>query len=143
MTAVCPQCGSAKVGSADVVHELSIITCSNCGWPGLYRDLLMVDTSRDALVEVQQALDIAAEVSSAYLKCLAECAGRSIGLSMVDAGIVGAKDTQSLTRLIKAACRGAHKATLDEVEQIQKEYQDARRSNETRPGEAGRLPGDR
>jgi len=133
MTAVCPRCASAKIDSGISLNSAGDYTeghntsdrvvCLDCGWSGLRKELLVLGKP-GGIVDVQQALDIAADVASAYLKGLAELAARPIGLAMVGSGVVGAKDTPSLTRLIKAACHGAYKATLDEVEQIQKEYQD-------------------
>ena len=144
---VCPQCASAKVASYDLSedpgrHDPRGIVCLSCGWLGLPEKLLVAEESGEVIGSVQQALDIAAEVASEYMKCLAKYAARPIGSAMVEAGMVGNRDTKSLTRLIKAACQGAHRATLNEVEQIQKEYQDARR-NAVELGEAGRVPGDR
>lgn len=140
MTAVCPRCASAKIDSGPpILGDYTEVgageraVCLDCGWSGLRKELLVLGKP-SGIVDVQQALDIAADVASAYLKGLAELAARPIGLAMVGSGVVGAKDTPSLTRLIKAACHGAYKATLDEVEQIQKEYQDERFT--AKPGEA-------
>lgn len=135
MTAVCPQCASAKVdgGYVEIHNVLAHVDCLNCGWSGTREELLTINES-EVPASIQQALDTAADVSSTYLRKLAESAAQPIGLAMVGAGVVGAKDTQSLTRLIKAACQGAHRATLDEIELIQKEYQDGRLT--AKPGEA-------
>ncbi len=50
-------------------------------------------------------------------------AAQPLGLAMIQSGMVGQKDKKSLTRMIRAATLGAFKATLDEVEKIQKESQ--------------------
>lgn len=133
---ICPQCASAKVDDVRVIGRDSDVACANCGWAGKRKDLLGVDAEK---VKVDRGiigldgeatpLEIANEVSTAYMRLLAKQAGRFIGLALVQSGMVGIKDLRSLARLIKAACRGAHTATLDEVGKIQEEAQDARRSN--------------
>jgi hypothetical protein len=133
---VCPECASAKVELGDLVGDEMEATCSNCGWKGKHKDLIGAGAKENQIVQGAMSIDdpsvalaIAKEVSVSYMRLLAKHAGQAIGLAMVQSGMVGAKDPQSLTRLIKAACGGAHKATLEEVENIQKELQDAKRSN--------------
>lgn len=116
---ICPQCGSAKVEASVVVGGEARATCSNCGWLGKRKDLL---NSGD----VPSALEIAESVALEYLRLLAKLVGQPMGLAMVQAGIVGAKDSAVLGRLIKAGCKGAHKATLEEVEKIQEELRNER-----------------
>jgi len=126
---VCPVCASAKVGHDSlIVGRSGDAACANCGWKGKHKDLLVAQGTL-TIGDASAALDIAREVSTTYMHLLAEHAGLLIGACIMRSGIIGAKDTQSLARLIKAACTGAHKATLDEVENIQKELQDAKRSN--------------
>jgi len=118
---VCPKCAVAKIGVGELLGGVVRVACAGCGWVGKYSDLLTIggpDLS---------ATEIAEEVSIAYLRLLAQYVGRPMGLAMAQAGIVGAQDPQQLGRLIKAACHGAHKATLDEVEKIQREYRDGKR----------------
>lgn len=124
---LCPKCGSGKTELGDLVGDDMKATCTNCGWEGTHKDLISAEDAKEAnlgeLTQPDQALGIAEEVSKAYMNLLAQHAGQPIGLAMVSAGIVGLKDGKRLARLIRAACLGAHKATLEEVEDIQKEIQ--------------------
>jgi hypothetical protein len=99
-----------------------LVSCSSCGWRGEYKDLV---TAEAPDIEPDK---VAEEVSMEYLRLLSKYTGRPMGLSMVQAGIVGAKEPRYLSRLIRAACLGAHRATLEEVEKIQKELSDEARS---------------
>ena len=73
------------------------------------------------------ALGIAQEVAKNYLLMLSEEASGAIGRAMVRAGVVGGKeDPKDLGRIIRAATMAAHKATLTEIEDIQKEKQHGR-----------------
>lgn len=56
-----------------------------------------------------------------YMKLLYAAASQVIGQCILQAGLVGRRDTKNLARMIRAACRGAHKATLDEAEAIAEE----------------------
>lgn len=131
---ICPVCASAKVDQVKLVGLDVEVACSNCGWQGRGKDLIEAgvreqQVMRKALSTGDRTLftDIAAEVSAVYLTLLAKYAGRPIGLALMEAGLVGGKDKKSMARLLRAACSGAHKATLDEIEKMQEEVQDARR----------------
>jgi hypothetical protein len=134
---VCPSCGSGKVDRViKLVGQDINAACANCGWSGKYGDLIYTATKVgcvapgvNLLDDMVEALGIAQEVSLTYMRLLAKDVGRPIGKAMLQSGVVGAKDTKSMARLIKAACRGAHKATLDEIEKMQEELQNARRPN--------------
>lgn len=132
---VCPSCASAKIDQVKIVGRDSDVSCSACGWAGKYRELIGAVTrpgykapGLSLLDDMSEALEIAQEVALTYMRILAKDVGRPMGLAMLQAGVVGAHDTESMARLIKAACKGAHKATLDEIEKMQKEIQDAKRS---------------
>jgi hypothetical protein len=129
MIEVCPDCGSAKIElEGRILADDQNAVCTSCGWRGKKKDLLTpmrqeADTKAGDVMTPDQALYIAQEVAKDYMVRLAAYAAQPAGLAMVEAGIVGAKDKHRLGRLIKAAMKGAHKATLDEVEAIQKELQ--------------------
>ena len=119
---VCPKCAGAKLTTIDLVASDVLVSCKSCGWRGKYKDLVTAE------VKDMEPEKVAEDVSKEYLRLLAKYNGRPMGLSMIQAGIVGAKDPKYLSRLIRAACLGAHKATLDEIEKIQKELSDEARS---------------
>jgi hypothetical protein len=73
-----------------------------------------------------RALHVAQQISHNLLLLLAQKASPAIGLCIIEAGICGRKDVQSMKRLIKAACEGTHKAILDEADKISSEYHDKR-----------------
>jgi hypothetical protein len=56
-----------------------------------------------------------------YMQLLYVGASKVIGAAILQAGLCGQRDTQNLTRMIRAACMGAHKATLEEAEKIASE----------------------
>lgn len=130
---MCPECASAKVELGDLVGEEMEATCTNCGWKGKHKELIGTGLDEDkvqgqGIDTPTLALAIAKEVATAYMRLLAQHAGKPIGVALVQSGVVGASDPKALSRLIRAACLGAHKSTLEEVEKIQKEIQDAKRS---------------
>jgi hypothetical protein len=84
---------------------------------------------QDAVGTVDTCLGIANDVAKTYMRLIAQHAARGLGLAMVQAGIVGPKQPKELTRLIRAASLGAHRATLEEVELMQKELKDASERN--------------
>ena len=116
---LCPVCGSGKVQelelSADSLQDGTNARCVSCMWHGKLTETVSKP------MELGQAEDIAAAVAAEYLRSLAVYAGVHIGRAMVAVGLVTTSEKQSLTRLIKAAVMGAHKATLDEIEKIQQE----------------------
>lgn len=123
---VCPECGSGKVDTgSSILGNDAYAGCQSCGWSGTVGDLLtpmrQEDDSPGNLITPDQALCIAQSVAEDYMRRLAANAAKPVGLAMVESGIVGLKDRERLARLIRAAMQGAHKATLDEVEVIQKE----------------------
>lgn len=73
-------------------------------------------------VDQDRALEIAKHMSEQYMKLLYSGASQAIGQCILQAGLVGKRDSKALARLLRAACRGAHKATLDEAEAIAKEH---------------------
>lgn len=126
---LCPECGSGKTELGELVGDDMKATCTNCGWEGTHKDLVSAAPEEPApgtIVQPDQAQGIAEEVAKVYMNLLAQHAGQPIGLAMVQAGLVGLKDGKRLARLIRAACLGAHKATLEEVENIQEEIQSGR-----------------
>lgn len=60
------------------------------------------------------------------MKLLYQGASQPIGQCILQAGLVGRQDHKTLARLLRAACRGAHRATLEEAEAIAKEHKDRR-----------------
>jgi hypothetical protein len=73
-------------------------------------------------IDQDRALEIAKHMSEQYMKLLYQGASPAIGQCILQAGLVGKQDSKSLARLLRAACRGAHKATLDEAEAIAQEH---------------------
>jgi len=107
--------------------------CLACGWKGTSRELMVAKPQApdSQIVEVlgttDMALGIAQEVAKNYLLVLSEEASGAIGRAMVRSGVVGGKeDPKDLGRIIRAATLAAHKATLTEIEDIQKEKQHGR-----------------
>lgn len=106
--------------------------CTNCGWEGLQSELLMPISNIEVnptVLTPDEALHVCEAVAQQYLKSLAKHAGKPIGLAMVEAGIIGLQDAKTLGRLIRAACKGAWQATLDEVDAMQEELQDGTTGN--------------
>ena len=134
---LCPKCGSGKVEMGDLVGDDMQAKCTACGWTGPHRELMgaVADEAKVAAASAEifgtpdMALGIAQEVSKDFMNAIARDAGRALGLAMVATGVIGKEDPKSLGRLIRAACLGAHKATLEEIEKIQKEIQDGRRES--------------
>jgi len=122
---VCPECGSAKIEDfhLQIEHSNKRVQCLQCGWRGKDDDLLTVDASQvtQGGITMDAAMVVSEKVAEDFLRFLAKDAGQPIGLAMVNAGLVGLKDSKKLARLIRAACLGAHKGTLDEINQIQEE----------------------
>lgn len=130
-TELCPDCGSGKLDfESELLMLETDVRCLECGWRGKGRDVMItkVDTPRRfAAPDMAQA--VAEDVALTYQRKLAAVAAVHIGLAMVDAGIVGRQDKDNLTRLVRAATLGAHRATLEEIETIQKELQGERPGN--------------
>lgn len=120
---LCPQCGSAKVevlSGSEIVGGVQV-SCTNCDWTGKQSELITAMLPKDGSLVGDAALSVAQEVALSYLRLISKLAGAQIGLAMVESGITGRKDKYSLTRLIRAACIGAHRATLDEIGKMQEE----------------------
>jgi hypothetical protein len=134
MTSICPACGSGKVvavlGAAVGKTGLDAhkMACQDCPWEGTNKELLQVPLPErpNALdISPDQALELAREMSTNYMKLLYQIASTSVGACIMQAGFVGKNDTKSLTRMIRAACKGAHHATLEEADKISKELKKA------------------
>ena len=110
---MCPGCGSTKVVLPDI--RGGDAACSSCGWIGKDKDLVAKTMSET------EAYSIANAVAREYLLRLGSSAAIPIGQAMIESGLVGRKDKQLITRLIRAAVAGAHMSTLKEIEKIQKE----------------------
>jgi hypothetical protein len=120
-TLVCPECASGKV----VIDEDSNkADCQDCGWVGVPKNLISVPmplSGESLAIDPDRALEIARKMSERYMELLYKVAAKPIGNCIFNVGLVGRKDTEGLTRLLRAACKGAHKATLEEAENISKE----------------------
>jgi len=73
-----------------------------------------------------RALEIAAAISKEFMEAIYLNVSPVIGKAILDADLVGVKDSNNLTRLIRAACLAAHKGTMEEVEKITSEAISAR-----------------
>lgn len=134
MNKVCPSCGSSHiVGGDEVILGAGTVhkdaRCLNCKWAGKDSDLLsipepVVAKHVDGGLTADRATEIAKHMTQDLLARLAHHAGKSIGLSLVEAGFVGMNDSPRLGRLIRAACLGAVAKVLDEIEELQKEARD-------------------
>lgn len=116
---VCPSCGSGKVHVTD-----SEAKCSTCRWAGKPSEVLHTKIESKGLSST--AFQVTEAVSHAYLLELSKRAAAHIGLAMVSAGLVTANDPINLTRLIRAATLGAHRATLEDIDSMQKELLNVR-----------------
>jgi len=123
---LCPKCGSGKL---ELLHDVA--TCQACGEQTSMKELLVAkpEAPESSIVEVlgttDMALGIAQEIAKNYLLHLHKGAAKEIGKAMVNSGLVGGKENpKELGRIIRAATMAAHKATLEEMEAIQKEKQD-------------------
>lgn len=130
---ICPKCGSGKVEECPGVGDCSVI-CFSCGWTGSSNELLSVDLGSVAekspeINAPDLALGIAQEVSKTYFLLIARDVSHPLGKAMLQAGVVGLQQSKELGRLIRVACLAAHKATLEEIEKMQKELQNAQRDN--------------
>ena len=72
-------------------------------------------------VSQDEALEMAQEMSRNYMRMLYQSVSQQIGFCIMQTGLVGRQDTKGMTRLIRAACMGAHRATLEEADKIAKE----------------------
>lgn len=103
--------------------------CLDCGWKGNAEQLIAVPLPTNPLsLEVNQdrALEIAKHMAKQYMQLLYAGAAQPIGQCILQAGLVGRQDNKNLARMIRAACLGAFKATLNEAEDIAKEHKEKR-----------------
>lgn len=124
-TNICPKCGSGKVSIQMMDSDDARAECMNCGWVGTRKDAISVELPENPFsldVDPDRALEIAKQISSEFMHRLYQHVSQPIGLALIESGMVGRKDTQSLTRLLRAACLGAHKAALEEAEAIGEEH---------------------
>ena len=130
-TDLCPSCGSGKIETVSGILGLGKCRCSKCGWEGNKKDLIAISLEtvmrrKGEINDSDVALTAAKEIASDYFVRLAQQAAFPIGKCIVDAGLVASSQKLVLTRLLKAACVGAFRATLEELEKVQKEFHDAR-----------------
>lgn len=124
---LCPACGSGKIGRRhSLIPRVGEALCMSCSWEGNEKDLVSVGVGsilrgREGLND-DAALQIVEQVTKDYLLRLGKDASKAIGLAMVQSGLLPVNDSKLLARVIKAACIGIYRATLDEMEKIQKEY---------------------
>ena len=104
-----------------------------CGWSG-HADELLVCNVPPATGLTPTEMAVAQAVSDMYLQRLATNAAQAIGLSMIEAGVIGRFEQKELGRLIRAAVLGAHRATLAEVDEMQKEIANGGRTSDRNPG---------
>ena len=122
-TKLCPKCGSGKIKNdsmAIIEHPDEDVSCLSCGWSGQKQELMAALPVKPA-AGIDPNFTVAEEVAKTYLSEIAKSCGQPLGIAMVLSGLVGTKDKMGLSRLIRAACLGAHRATLDEIEKMQKE----------------------
>lgn len=112
---LCPECGSGKIEETGLLVEgLHDASCQNCGWKGKTDALVVADLDFPTQ-------ELVLRVAQNYMVAISHQAAQPIGLAMVQSGLVGTKDAKTLARLVRAACLGAHRATLDEITTMQKE----------------------
>jgi hypothetical protein len=116
--ALCPRCGSGKIAREnELILSDEKATCTGCGWAGKTTELVI------ASLELSSS-EVVLAVAQTYLAKIVELAAKPIGTAMVSSGLVAPKDASVLGRLIRAACLSAHRATLEEIEKIQREKAD-------------------
>ena len=99
--------------------------CMDCGWVGMRKDTIAVEMPSNPLsfeIDQDRALEIARQIAIDFMRLLYKHASTPIGLCLIESGMVGRKDTAGLTRILRAACLGAHKAALNEAEAIASEH---------------------
>jgi len=119
---LCPSCGAGKITEVST-GDVSIdpdVECTSCGWKGQGHELMAAITPRSTSIDPHLA--VAEEISRMYLQLLAKEAAKIMGVAMIQSGVIGGReDPKILGRLVRAACLGAHRATLEEIENIQTE----------------------
>ena len=124
-TKICPQCGSGKVDQKVGLPA----SCMDCGWLGDERNLVetALPTQENVLdISEDNALSIAKQISHHLLSLLAGTIAKPMGNCLIEAGLVSAKDTKNLARLLRAGCSAAHQGILQEADAISTEYQKRR-----------------
>jgi len=127
-TTICPACGSGKITPYKDDDDKQMYKCQMCTWFGSINELVSVPMPADQFaLEIGQdeALNVVKQISEQYLKLLATQAGQQIGLCIIQAGFCTSRDSKALARLLRAACVGAHKATLEEAQKMSEEIQNA------------------
>jgi len=109
---LCPNCMSNKVETS----VLGITSqCVTCHWEGKTSELIVTQIKSDRL-------EIAETVSQTYMLLLSQRVTPILGGCMISAGLIGGNEDRGvLSRILREATLAAHKATLDTIEQIQKE----------------------
>lgn len=103
--------------------------CMDCSWKGNEQQLIAVPLPQNPLsleLDQDRALEIARHMAKQYMQLLYAGASQPIGQCILQAGLVGKQDSKNLARLLRAACLGAFKATLNEAEAIAKEHKEKR-----------------
>lgn len=121
---MCPECASGKVVTEGGHPSGQKGVCQDCGWEGPAKELISVPlplSGEPLEINPDRALEIAQEMSKRYMELIYRTVSKPIGNCIFNVGLVGRSDTEGLTRLIRAACRGAHRATLEEAEKIAEE----------------------
>ena len=118
---MCPTCGSGKLSPCQDSVNLE---CMECGWTGGPEKTLKaaVKSEQGLCIESDIGLDVARRVAEDYMMRLYQGAAHEIGKAIIDAGLVGKRDTETMTRLLRAACSGAYHGTMDEIDLIEKEH---------------------
>lgn len=113
---LCPQCGSGKVSRTNPLGD--DVRCDGCAWIGKERELMAAQVAQDSLT-------VALAVAQHYLIALTQEAAIPIGRSMFRAGLIQpGTDSKVIGRLARAAVTGACRATLEEIDRMQKETVD-------------------
>ena len=116
---LCPVCGSGKTQYQTALFDAEVTAhCTSCDWKGTKKDLVITEVKEES---ADPQLDAALAISQLYFQQLAKTASKAIGLAIVESSLIGKKDTKSMSRLLRAACLGAHRATLEELAKIQTE----------------------
>ena len=120
---LCPQCGSGKVSRVNPLGDT--VKCDGCGWAGKERELMATHVAQDSL-------EVALAVAQEFLITLTKEAALPIGRAMYVTGLIQrGMDSAVVGRLVRAACTAACKATLEEIDRIQKEISDGGNSGQS------------
>lgn len=121
MTAICPQCGSGKVEPTG-----DGVSCKDCGWLGkegaLINAPIPIQGVQLDFSNQDVALEVARQISRHLMELIYQLAAKAMGEAILQSGLVGRTDTKNLARLLRAGCLGAHKAVLEEADDISEEF---------------------